>query len=327
MKKIAIVGSGSWGCALAIHASNLGNEIKIWSFSDEEANLINNEKKCKFLPDVKILDNIYCSTNIEEVVTGADIILHVTPSKFVRETIRKYKMYVKDQILAVCSKGFEADTLYTLSEIIEEEMPNVKYGIFCGPSHAEEVSIQIPTAIVIASKDDVVLHTIQDTFMDEHLRIYTSTDVKGVELGAALKNIIAFCAGIAVEQNLGDNTFAALITRGLKEIANLGVAMGANKETFYGLTGLGDLIVTCLSEHSRNRRAGRCIGRGLTLEETKKEIGMTIESVDNIDVAHALAEKYNIEMPIVNAVYDVLYNGLRPKEAVIKLMTREKKSE
>lgn len=327
MKKIAIVGSGSWGCALAIHASNLGNEIKIWSFSDEEANLINNEKKCKFLPDVKIPDNIYCSTNIEEVVTGADIILHVTPSKFVRETIRKYKMYVKDQILAVCSKGFEADTLYTLSEIIEEEMPNVKYGIFCGPSHAEEVSIQIPTAIVIASKDDVVLHTIQDTFMDEHLRIYTSTDVKGVELGAALKNIIAFCAGIAVEQNLGDNTFAALITRGLKEIANLGVAMGANKETFYGLTGLGDLIVTCLSEHSRNRRAGRCIGRGLTLEETKKEIGMTIESVDNIDVAHALAEKYNIEMPIVNAVYDVLYNGLRPKEAVIKLMTREKKSE
>lgn len=327
MKKIAIIGSGSWGCALAIHASNLGNEIKIWSFLEEEASLINNERKCKFLPEVKMPDNIYCSTNIEEVVTDVDIILHVTPSKFVRETIKKYKMYVKDQILAVCSKGFEADTLYTLSEVVEEEMPNVKYGIFCGPSHAEEVSIQIPTAIVIASKNDEVLHTIQDTFMDAHLRIYTSTDVKGVELGAALKNIIAFCAGIAVEQNLGDNTFAALITRGLKEIANLGVAMGANKETFYGLTGLGDLIVTCLSEHSRNRRAGRCIGRGLTLDETKKEIGMTIESVDNIDVAHALAEKYNIEMPIVNAVYDVLYNGLKPNEAVIKLMTREKKSE
>lgn len=327
MKKIAIIGSGSWGCALAIHSANLGNEIKIWSFSEEEANIINNEKKCKFLPETKMPENICCSTNIEEVVTGADIILHVTPSKFVRETIKKYKMYVKDQILAVCSKGFEADTLYTLSEIVEEEMPNVKYGIFCGPSHAEEVSIQIPTAIVIASKNNEVLHTIQDTFMDEHLRIYTSTDVKGVELGAALKNIIAFCAGIAVEQKLGDNTLAALITRGLKEITNLGVAMGANKETFYGLTGLGDLIVTCLSEHSRNRRAGRCIGRGLTLEETKKEIGMTIESVDNIDVAHALAEKYNIEMPIVNAVYDVLYNGLKPHDAVIRLMTREKKSE
>ena len=327
MKKIAIIGSGSWGCALAIHSANLGNEIKIWSFSEEEANIINNEKKCKFLPETKMPENICCSTNIEEVVTGADIILHVTPSKFVRETIKKYKMYVKDQILAVCSKGFEADTLYTLSEIVEEEMPNVKYGIFCGPSHAEEVSIQIPTAIVIASKNNEVLHTIQDTFMDEHLRIYTSTDVKGVELGVALKNIIAFCAGIAVEQKLGDNTLAALITRGLKEITNLGVAMGANKETFYGLTGLGDLIVTCLSEHSRNRRAGRCIGRGLTLEETKKEIGMTIESVDNIDVAHALAEKYNVEMPIVNAVYDVLYNGLKPHDAVIRLMTREKKSE
>ncbi len=327
MKKIAIIGSGSWGCALAIHAAKLENEIKLWSFAEEEANLINNERKCKFLPEAQMPSNIYCSTNIEEVVKGSDIILHVTPSKFVRETIKKYKMYVENQIIAVCSKGFEADTLYTLSEIIEEEMPNAKYGIFCGPSHAEEVSIQIPTAIVIASKNEEVLHTIQDTFMDEHLRIYTSNDVKGVELGAALKNIIAFCAGIAVEQKLGDNTLAALITRGLKEIANLGVAMGANKETFYGLTGLGDLIVTCLSEHSRNRRAGRCIGRGLTLEETKKEIGMTIESIDNIDVAHALAIKYNIEMPIVNAVYDVLYNGLKPNEAVLKLMTREKKSE
>ena len=327
MKKIAIIGSGSWGCALAIHAANLGNNVTIWSFSDEEANIINNERKCKFLPNASMPENILCSTNIEEVVADSDIILHVTPSKFVRETIKKYKMYVKDQILAVCSKGFETDTLYTLSEIVEEEMPNVKYGILCGPSHAEEVSLQIPTAIVIASKNDDVLHTIQNTFMDEHLRIYTSTDVKGVELGAALKNIIAFCAGIAVEQNLGDNTLAALITRGLKEITNLGIAMGANKETFYGLTGLGDLIVTCLSEHSRNRRAGRCIGRGLTIEETKKEIGMTIESVDNIDVAHALAKKYNIERPIVNAVYDVLYNGLKPSEAVTRLMTREKKSE
>ncbi len=327
MKKIAVIGSGSWGCALAIHTASLGNEVKIWSFSEEEAEIINKEKKCKFLPNVKIPNNIKCSTSLEEVLKGTDIILHVTPSKFVRETIKKYKNYITNQILAVCSKGFESDTLYTLSEIVDEELPNVKYGIFSGPSHAEEVSIKIPTAIVIASKNEEVLHTIQDTFMNENLRIYTSTDVKGVELGAALKNIIAFCAGIAVEQKLGDNTLAALITRGLREIAKLGVAMGANKETFYGLTGLGDLIVTCLSEHSRNRRAGRCIGRGLSLEETKKEIGMTIESVDNIDVAHALAIKYNVEMPIVNAVYDVLYNNLKPADAVIKLMTREKKCE
>ena len=327
MKKIAVIGSGSWGCALAIHAANLGNEVKIWSFSEEEAEIINKEKKCKFLPNAKIPNNIKCSTSLEEVLKGTDIILHVTPSKFVRETIKKYKNYITNQILAVCSKGFESDTLYTLSEIVDEELPNVKYGIFSGPSHAEEVSIKIPTAIVIASKNEEVLHTIQDTFMNENLRIYTSTDVKGVELGAALKNIIAFCAGIAVEQKLGDNTLAALITRGLREIAKLGVAMGANKETFYGLTGLGDLIVTCLSEHSRNRRAGRCIGRGLSLEETKKEIGMTIESVDNIDVAHALAIKYNVEMPRVNEVYDVLYNNLKPADAVIKLMTREKKCE
>ena len=191
----------------------------------------------------------------------------------------------------------------------------------------EEVSLEIPTAIVIASKYYDVQYLIQDTFMNENMRVYTSSDVQGVELGGALKNIIAFCAGITAELNLGDNTFAALITRGLTEISRLGVAMGGEHNSFYGLSGLGDLIVTCLSEHSRNRKAGRCIGRGLTLEETKKEVGMTIESVDNIEVAHELAQKYNIEMPIVETVYDVLYNGLQPKEAVLKLMTREKKCE
>lgn len=185
----------------------------------------------------------------------------------------------------------------------------------------------IPTAIVVASKDYDVQYLVQDAFMNENMRVYTSNDVEGVELGGALKNIIAFCAGISAELNLGDNTFAALITRGLTEISRLGVAMGGEHNTFYGLTGLGDLIVTCLSEHSRNRKAGRCIGKGLTLEETKQEVGMTIESIDNIEVAHALAEKYNIEMPIVESVYDVLYNGLQPKEAVLKLMTREKKCE
>lgn len=185
----------------------------------------------------------------------------------------------------------------------------------------------IPTAIVVASKDYEVQCLVQDTFMNESMRVYTSNDIEGVELGGALKNIIAFCAGVATELNLGDNTFAALLSRGLTEISRLGVAMGGEHDTFYGLSGLGDLIVTCLSEHSRNRKAGRCIGRGLTLEETKQEVGMTIESVDNIEVAHKLAKKYNIEMPIVETVYDVLYNELQPKEAVLKLMTREKKCE
>ena len=327
MKNIAIVGSGTWGVALAIHLSKKGNKIKIWSFSEEEANTLNTERRCKFLPEAVINENITCYTDMKTVIDGSDIILHVTPSKFVRETIKKYEKYVTNQPIIMCSKGFEADTLCTLSQVIEQEMPNVKYGIFSGPSHAEEVSLGIPTAIVIASKDVEIQDMVQQLFMNEKMRVYTSDDVTGVELGGALKNIIAFCAGIATEINLGDNTFAALVSRGLVELTRLGMAMGGKHDTFYGLSGLGDLIVTCMSEHSRNRRAGRLIGKGYTIEEAKKEIGMVIESIDNIEVAYKLSKKYNIEMPIVNAVYDILYNGLEPSKAVTILMTRDKKSE
>lgn len=327
MKNIAIIGSGTWGVALAIHLSRMGNKIKIWSFSEEEANTLNTERKCKFLPEAVIDENITCYTDMKTVIDGSDIILHVTPSKFVRETIKKYEKYVTNQPVIMCSKGFEADTLCTLSQVIEQEMPNVKYGIFSGPSHAEEVSLGIPTAIVIASKDVDIQDMVQQLFMNEKMRVYTSDDVTGVELGGALKNIIAFCAGIATEINLGDNTFAALVSRGLVELTRLGMAMGGKHDTFYGLSGLGDLIVTCMSEHSRNRRAGRLIGKGYTIEEAKKEIGMVIESIDNIEVAYKLSKKYNIEMPIVNAVYDILYNGLEPSKAVTLLMTRDKKSE
>ncbi len=327
MKNICVIGSGSWGCALAIHLARLGNNVKIWSFSKEEAEIINNEKKCKFLPNVDIPENIYCTTEIEEAIKDTEIILHVTPSKFVRDTIKKYKKFVDNRPVVICSKGFESSTLYTLSEVATEEMPETKIGILSGPTHAEEVSVGIPTAIVVASKSIDVQYNVQDLFMSENMRVYTTSDVKGVELGGALKNIIAFCAGISAELKLGDNTIAALITRGLSEIARLGIAMGGNHNTFYGLSGLGDLIVTCLSEHSRNRRAGKCIGKGLSVEDTKKEVGMTIESIDNIEVAYKLSKKYNIEMPIVETVYDVLYNGLKPTEAVTKLMTREKKCE
>lgn len=327
MKNIAIIGSGTWGVALAIHLSKKGNKIKIWSFSEEEANTLNTERKCKFLPEAVIDENITCYTDMKTVIDGSDIILHVTPSKFVRETIKKYEKYVTNQPVIMCSKGFEADTLCTLSQVIEQEMPNVKYGIFSGPSHAEEVSLGIPTAIVIVSKDVDIQDMVQQLFMNEKMRVYTSDDVTGVELGGALKNIIAFCAGIATEINLGDNTFAALVSRGLVELTRLGMAMGGKHDTFYGLSGLGDLIVTCMSEHSRNRRAGRLIGKGYTIEEAKKEIGMVIESIDNIEVAYKLSKKYNIEMPIVNAVYDILYNGLEPSKAVTILMTRDKKSE
>ena len=227
----------------------------------------------------------------------------------------------------MCAKGFEAETLKTLDEVIEEELPNNKYGVLSGPSHAEEVSIGIPTALVIASKDEEVKGKIAEVFKSNLIRIYTSSDVKGVELGGALKNIIAFCAGVSVGLNLGDNTYAALVTRGLVEIVRLGVALGAKEKTFYGLTGLGDLIVTCGSQHSRNRRAGEMIGKGHSIEEAKKQIGMVIESVDNIDVAYKLSKKYNVEMPIVDAVYNVLYNNLDPKEAVDMLMNRDLKSE
>ena len=313
MKNIAIIGSGSWGVALATHLARNGNNIKIWSFSEEEKRLINEEKKC--------------FTDFEEVIKDAEFILHVTPSKFTRDTFKQYKQYVGDKPVIICSKGFEKESLKTLDEVIKEELPTAKIGVLSGPSHAEEVSISIPTVLVIASKHQEVLDIIQNTFMSEKMRIYTSNDVKGVELGGALKNIIAFCAGVAAGIGLGDNSFAALVTRGLGEISRLGVKLGGEKETFYGLSGLGDLLVTCLSEHSRNRRAGKLIGQGKTLEEAKKEVGMVIESIDNIDVAYELGKKNDAYMPIIETVYNVIYNGLAPEEAVKNLMTREKKSE
>ncbi len=327
MKNIAIIGSGSWGVALATHLARCGNNIKIWSFAEEERDLINNERKCKFLPKVELPENIKCSTDFEEVIKDAEFILHVTPSKFTRDTFRQYKQYVGQKPVIICSKGFEKESLKTLDEVLKEELPDIRLGVLSGPSHAEEVSIAIPTVLVIASHDKEILSLIQDTFMCPEMRIYTSDDVKGVELGGALKNIIAFCAGVASGIGLGDNTFAALITRGLNELTRLGVELGGEKETFYGLSGLGDLIVTCLSEHSRNRRAGKLIGQGKTIEEAKKEVGMVIESIDNIEVAYELGKKHNVYMPIVETVYQVIYDKLDPKVAVNNLMTREKKSE
>ena len=327
MKNIAIIGSGSWGVALAIHLAKLGNNIKIWSFMEEERDLINNEHKCKFLPNITLPKNITCSTDYKEVIDESNFILHVTPSKFTRSTFKQYKEYVQNKPIIICSKGFEKDSLKTLDEVILEEMPNAKIGVLSGPSHAEEVCISIPTVLVCASKHQDILKEIQDTFMCDHMRIYTSNDVKGVELGGALKNIIAFCAGVAAGIGLGDNTFAALITRGLSELARLGIELGGERETFYGLSGLGDLIVTCLSEHSRNRKAGKLIGQGKSLEETKQEVGMVIESIDNIDVAYELGKIHNIPMPIVETVYKVIYKNLDPKKAVLELMNRDKKYE
>lgn len=327
MKKVTIIGSGSWGIALAIHLAKMGHKVKVWSFAKEEADLINNERKCKFLPNVNLPEGIECVLDYKDAIEDSEIILHVTPSKFTRNTVKEYKQYVTNQPIIICSKGFEKETLLPLDEIIRQEMPNAKIGVLSGPSHAEEVSIGIPTVMVIASKDDEILYDIQNEFMTPEFRIYTSHDIRGVEIGGAFKNIIAFCAGVAAGINLGDNSFAALITRGLGEIARLGIALGAEKDTLYGLSGLGDLIVTCLSEHSRNRRAGKLIGEGKTIEETRKEVGMVIESIDNIEAAYELSKIHNIEMPIVDGVYNILYNNLDPREAVTMLMTRDKKFE
>lgn len=327
MSNIAIIGSGSWGVALAVHMAKLGHNIKIWSFSKEETDLINNERKCKFLPDIVLSNNIECTQSFEECVKDSEYIFHVTPSKVVRNTVKQYKDFVNKQPVIMCSKGFETETLNTLAEILEEELPNNPIAVFSGPSHAEEVSKAVPTAMVLASKNNKLLSELQSLLMNENMRIYLSNDVKGVELGGALKNIIAFCAGILVGMELGDNSFAALLTRGLTEIARLGVALGGKAETFYGLSGLGDLVVTCSSKFSRNRKAGMLIGEGKTIEETRQEVGMTIESIDNIDVAYKLGKMYGIDMPIVNIVYDVLYNGLQPREGVKKLMMRDKKFE
>ena len=324
---IGIIGSGTWGIALAQHLASKGNNIKIWSFSEIEKEAINNERKCKFLPDLVIDEKITAYTDFSPVINDSTLILHVTPSKFVRETIKKYKEYITNQPIIMCSKGFEEKTLYTLGQVLKEEMPNVKYGVFSGPSHAEEVSAGIPTAMVIASEYEYITNTVQELFMNEKMRVYTSNDVLGVELGGSLKNIIAFCAGACTELGLGDNTLAALISRGLVEISKLGTAIGAEHDTFYGLSGLGDLIVTCMSDHSRNRRAGKLIGKGYTVEEAQKEIGMVIESIDNVETAYQLSKKYNIEMPITNVVYNVLHNKIKPTEAVKILMTRGKKEE
>lgn len=327
MKNIAIIGSGSWGTALAIHLAKNGHNVKVWSFMQEEADLINNERKCKFLPQAVVPEGVYCSTDFKEVIDGTEMILIVTPSKFVRDTIKKFKNYVTNQAIIICSKGFEEGTLYSLDEVVREELPNSKVAGLSGPSHAEEVSIGIPTALVVASKDENLLDSVSETFMSNTLRIYKSYDIKGAELGGALKNIIAFCAGVITGLNLGDNSFAALLTRGLSEMAKLTVKMGGDASTIYGLTGLGDLIVTCMSNHSRNRRAGIMIGQGKTIDEARQEIGMVIESIDNIKIAYELSKKYNVEMPIVNSVYNVLFGELEPKEAVIKLMTRGAKFE
>lgn len=327
MKKISVIGSGSWGMALAQHMSKKAEKVYVWSYSEEEKDMINNEKSTKYLKEIVLNDNIICSNSYEEVLKDTELVLHVTPSKYTRSILNEYKKYLNNSPIVICSKGFEEGTLYRLEQVFEEEATKNDILVLSGPSYAIEVAKSLPTAIILASKNKEVLEKVSKIIADENMRIYKSSDIVGVEIGAALKNVIALCTGIAVELGFGTNAISALITRGLVEISRLGVKMGAKDSTFYGLSGLGDLILTCSSDESRNRRAGKLIGKGLSIEEIKKEINMTVESLDNILVVKKLAEKYDVSMPICETAYDILHNGMDVKLAAKELMTRKLKFE
>lgn len=321
MKNITIIGSGSFGCALAIHLAKNGHLVKIWSFSEEECNLINKEKKCMFLKNVTLPENITCFTDYKSAINESDIILHVTPSKFFRNTLNQYKKYITSQPVLICSKGFENNTLLTLDEVFSLETKNIKFGVLSGPSHAEELSLGLPTAMVIASKSNDLNKIVFNLFKNDSMKVYESNDIKGVEVGGALKNIIALCAGIISGLKLGDNALSALATRGLNEISKLGTILGGEKNTFYGLSGLGDLILTCISPHSRNRQAGILIANGNNLSEVRKKVGMTIESIDNLEAAYKLSKKHNVDLPIINTAYNVIFNNLDINKAINFLMS------
>lgn len=325
MRTVAVIGSGSWGTALAIQLKRAGNNVILWSFKESEVQAILKDRENKeFLPGVKIDPEILV-TYKDEDVCWADMFVFSTPSKFVRDMAKRFSPYVKkNQIVVNVAKGMEEGSLYRLSEVIKQEIPQCRVGVLSGPSHAEEVGKGLATTIVAAAEHEEIALEIQNAFMTEMFRVYCNTDLIGVELGGALKNLIALAAGISDGLGYGDNTKAALMTRGLAEIIRLGMAMGAKGETFAGLSGIGDLIVTCTSMHSRNRRAGILLGQGKSLEDTLSEVHMVVEGVVNAKAAYELSCKYNVDMPITTEINNVLYNGKKADEAVYDLMTRDK---
>lgn len=325
--KIAVLGSGGWGTALAILLSENGHQVTLWSYKEEESAALRETRENKVLPGVRIPDEMELTSDLH-CVKGCGAVVLATPSFAVRSTARQVKELLEENAVVISvSKGIEKDTSLTLTDAIAEELPNHAVAALSGPSHAEEVGRRVPTAVVAAAKDQSVARLVQDLFMNERFRVYTTDDMVGVELGAALKNVIALCAGVSDGLGLGDNTKAMLMTRGLSEIARLGEALGGRKETFAGLAGIGDLIVTCTSMHSRNRRCGILIGQGVPPQEAVKEIGMVVEGYYAAATAKTLADKAGVEMPIASAAYAVLYENKDPKTVVTELMTRERKSE
>ena len=329
MANIGIIGAGSWGTALAWLLSNNGSRVTVWSVIEEEIQMLKEgrEQKDK-LPGVILPADMEFTTDLASAVDGKDMLVLAVPSPYTRSTAAKLAPYVKSgQKIINVAKGIEESTLMTLSEIIEEEIPQAETAVLSGPSHAEEVGKGIPTTIVVGAKNRQTAEFLQNLFMSPVFRVYISSDVMGIEIGAALKNVVALAAGMADGLGYGDNTKAALITRGIAEIARLGISMGGRIETFYGLTGIGDLIVTCASMHSRNRRAGILIGKGASMEEAMKEVKMVVEGVYSAKAGYALSQKYGVSMPIVEQVNRILFEGMPASDAVKELMLRDKKVE
>lgn len=329
MEKISVLGGGSWGTALSILLANKGKNVELWVRNEEQfQEMISLRKNNRYLPNILLPKNLNIVNNLENTIFEKDIILLAVPTHGVRDILNKIKGYVRsEQIIVNVAKGIENDTLLRVSEIVEEFLPENRFVCLSGPSHAEEVALDIPTTVVSSSTNISTAEYIQDVFMTSNFRVYTNPDLIGVELGGALKNIIALGAGISDGLRYGDNTKAALMTRGISEMARLGKEMGASLDTFWGLSGIGDLIVTCTSMHSRNRRAGILIGEGKTTDEAIKEIGMVVEGIKTIKSAYKLSEKYNIDLPITRELYKVIYENSNVKTSVLNLMGRDKKHE
>lgn len=329
MARIGILGAGSWGTALAILLHDNGHDVTVWSINEKEVETISQTRKHESkLPGVTIPEGICFTTNMKETMSDKDVCVLAVPSPYIRSTCQKMKEFVRaGQIIVNVAKGIEEGTLCTLTDIIEEEMPYADACVLSGPSHAEEVSRRLPTTCVVSARTRKTAEYLRSVFVSPVFRVYISPDMLGIELGGALKNVIALAAGTADGLGYGDNTKAALITRGIAEIARLGIKMGGKPETFYGLTGIGDLIVTCASVHSRNRKAGYLMGQGYTMEEAMKEVQMVVEGVYSAKAALELATKYDVEMPIVEQVNKVLFEHKNAEEAVKELMLRDKKIE
>ncbi|MFR2646780.1 MAG: NAD(P)H-dependent glycerol-3-phosphate dehydrogenase [Blautia coccoides] len=329
MAKVSVIGAGSWGTALAMLLCGNGHDTVLWSHREEQAEELRRTREHKAkLPGVRLPEKLHITSSLEEALEGKDVIVLAVPSVAVRSTARKMNPYIRyGQLIVNVAKGIEEHTLTTLTDMIEEEIPNSQACVLSGPSHAEEVSRNLPTTCVVGAKRKETAEYLQNIFMSPSFRVYISPDMLGIELGGALKNVIALAAGTADGLGYGDNTKAALITRGMAEIARLGIAMGASPDTFYGLSGIGDLIVTCASVHSRNRKAGFLMGQGRTMQEAMDEVNMVVEGVFSAKAGRELAEKYQVEMPIIEQVNRVLFEGKSPAEAVSDLMVRDKKIE